>query len=126
MAASLAGVVIGIPLAAHVLSFSPLAEPERAPEAVGDGGAVLLGERPGILGHGDLGDGEHRSRSIEQQLGELRHGALPELARLLFYAPGPALAVAKVAVTNDPWALPEKDGAAIAYRFRRALGLGEG
>ena len=54
------------------------------------------------------------------------HGALPELVRLSFYAPGPALAVAKVAVTKDPWALPEKDGAAIAYRFRRALGIGEG
>jgi thiamine pyrophosphate-dependent acetolactate synthase large subunit-like protein len=54
------------------------------------------------------------------------HGAMPELVRLLFDMPGPALAVAKVAVTKDPWALPEKDGAAIAYRFRRALGLGEG
>jgi len=54
------------------------------------------------------------------------HGAMPELVRLLFEIPGPALAVAKVAVTKDPWALPEKDGAAIAYRFRRALGLGEG
>jgi thiamine pyrophosphate-dependent acetolactate synthase large subunit-like protein len=54
------------------------------------------------------------------------HAALPGLVRLLFHAPGPALAVAKVAVTEDPWALPEKDGAAIAHRFRRALGLGEG
>jgi len=54
------------------------------------------------------------------------HGAVPELARLLFDTPGPTLAVAKVAVSKDPWALPEKDGAAIAYRFRRALGLGEG
>jgi hypothetical protein len=33
------------------------------------------------------------------------------------------LAVAKVAVTEDPWALPEKDGATIAHRFRAALGI---
>jgi hypothetical protein len=33
------------------------------------------------------------------------------------------LAVAKIAITRDPWALPEKDGAVIAHRFRAALGL---
>jgi len=46
-----------------------------------------------------------------------------ELARLLFETPGPVLAVAKIAITEDPWALPEKDGAAIAHRFRVALGV---
>jgi phosphonopyruvate decarboxylase len=46
------------------------------------------------------------------------------LAKLLFEGTGPALAVAKVAVSKDPLALPEKDGAAIAHRFRGALGLG--
>lgn len=51
-------------------------------------------------------------------------GAVPELAKLLFETPGPVLAVAKIAVTEDPWALPEKDGAAIAHRFRDALGVG--
>jgi thiamine pyrophosphate-dependent acetolactate synthase large subunit-like protein len=45
------------------------------------------------------------------------------LARLLFEKPGPVLAVAKIAVTEDPWALPEKDGATIAHRFRAALGV---
>jgi len=50
-------------------------------------------------------------------------GAAAQLAALLFQAPGPVLAVAKVAVTEDPWALPEKDGATIAHRFRTALGL---
>jgi phosphonopyruvate decarboxylase len=50
-------------------------------------------------------------------------GAAEALARLLFEAPGPVLAVAKIAVTEDPWALPEKDGATIAHRFRAALGL---
>ena len=48
-----------------------------------------------------------------------------ELAEFLFKnaPPGPALAVAKIALSEDPWALPEKDGAAIAYRFRAALAL---
>jgi thiamine pyrophosphate-dependent acetolactate synthase large subunit-like protein len=49
--------------------------------------------------------------------------ALPQLTHLLFEAPGPALAVARIAVSEDPPALPEKDGAAIARRFRVALGL---
>jgi thiamine pyrophosphate-dependent acetolactate synthase large subunit-like protein len=49
--------------------------------------------------------------------------ATEELARLLFEKPGPVLAVAKIAVTEDPWALPEKDGATIAQRFRAALGV---
>ncbi len=50
-------------------------------------------------------------------------GAVPELAELLFKAPGPVLAVAKIAITDDPWALPEKDGGTIAHRFRAALGV---
>jgi thiamine pyrophosphate-dependent acetolactate synthase large subunit-like protein len=49
-------------------------------------------------------------------------GAAAELAQLLFKAPGPVLGVAKIAVTDDPWALPEKDGAVIAHRFRTAMG----
>jgi thiamine pyrophosphate-dependent acetolactate synthase large subunit-like protein len=50
-------------------------------------------------------------------------GKVPELARFLFEAPGPALAVAKIAITEEPWRLPEKDGAVIARRFKIALGL---
>jgi thiamine pyrophosphate-dependent acetolactate synthase large subunit-like protein len=50
-------------------------------------------------------------------------GKADELARFLFEAPGPVLAVAKIAITEDPWALPEKDGATIAHRFRTALGI---
>ena len=49
--------------------------------------------------------------------------AVPELAKLLFETPGPVLAVAKIAITEDPWALPEKDGGTIAQRFRAALGV---
>jgi thiamine pyrophosphate-dependent acetolactate synthase large subunit-like protein len=50
-------------------------------------------------------------------------GAVPELADFLFKAAGPVLAVAKIALSDDPWRLPQKDGATIAFRFRRALGL---
>jgi hypothetical protein len=32
-------------------------------------------------------------------------------------------AVAKIAVSEDPWSLPVKDGGAIARRFRIALGV---
>jgi hypothetical protein len=46
-----------------------------------------------------------------------------ELARFLFEAPGPVLAVAKIALSEDPWQLPEKDGVAIARRFKVSLGL---
>ena len=45
------------------------------------------------------------------------------LARFLFETPGPILAVAKIALSEDPWRLPEKDGAAIARRFKISLGL---
>ena len=50
-------------------------------------------------------------------------GAIPALAKLLFETPSPMLAVAKIAITEDPRALPEKDGAAIGQRFRAALGV---
>ena len=47
---------------------------------------------------------------------------LPALAEHLFTKPGPVLAVAKIAITEDPWRLPEKDGGAIARRFKAAIG----
>jgi thiamine pyrophosphate-dependent acetolactate synthase large subunit-like protein len=64
-----------------------------------------------------------RGFGIARTLTVTEQGAVGELARFLFEAPGPVLAVAKIAVTEDPWALPEKDGAAIAHRFRAALDL---
>lgn len=63
------------------------------------------------------GFGIRRTITVTEQ------GAVDELAGLLFKTPGPALAVAKIAITEDPWALPEKDGAAIAHRFRAALAV---
>jgi thiamine pyrophosphate-dependent acetolactate synthase large subunit-like protein len=50
-------------------------------------------------------------------------GQLSALAEMLFKTPGPAFAVAKIALSHDPWSLPEKDGAAIAHRFRVAVGV---
>jgi thiamine pyrophosphate-dependent acetolactate synthase large subunit-like protein len=60
---------------------------------------------------------------IGQTMTVTEHGAVAELAKFLFATPGPVLAVAKIAVTEDPWKLPEKDGTNIAHRFRVALGL---
>jgi phosphonopyruvate decarboxylase len=64
------------------------------------------------------GFGIARTMTVTEQ------GAIPDLAKLLFETPGPVLAVAKIAVTEDPWALPEKDGATIGHRFRTALRVG--
>lgn len=63
--------------------------------------------------------GLRQTRTVTEQ------DAVPELADFLLEAPGPVLAVAKIAVTDDPWRLPQKDGATIAHRFRTALGLEE-
>ena len=49
-------------------------------------------------------------------------GQVGALAELMFKEPGPTFAVAKIAITEDPWSLPVKDGAAIAHRFRVAIG----
>jgi thiamine pyrophosphate-dependent acetolactate synthase large subunit-like protein len=46
-----------------------------------------------------------------------------ELADFLFKGDGPSFAVAKIGLSEDPWALPIKDGAAIARRFRISLGI---
>lgn len=48
---------------------------------------------------------------------------LPALKELLFEKPGPALAVAPIALTEDPLVLPSNNGALMAARFRTALGL---
>jgi phosphonopyruvate decarboxylase len=51
-------------------------------------------------------------------------GKAAELARFLFGSQGPVFAVAKIAITDEPWRLPEKDGATIARRFKAAIGSG--
>lgn len=51
------------------------------------------------------------------------HAEVGDLAKLLFETPGPTFAVAKIALSEDPWKLPEKDGVAIARRFQIAIGV---
>ena len=60
---------------------------------------------------------------ISQTMSVTEHGAVGELAEFLFKAPGPVFATAKIAISEDPWMLPVKDGVAIARRFRIALGV---
>ena len=48
--------------------------------------------------------------------------ATATLAKFLFTKTGPVFAVAKIALSEDPWSLPIKDGAVIAHRMRVALG----
>jgi thiamine pyrophosphate-dependent acetolactate synthase large subunit-like protein len=67
--------------------------------------------------------GTAKGFGIEKAMTVTEQGAAAELAEFLFKRPGPVLAVAKIAVSDDPWRLPEKDGVAIARRFRISLGL---
>lgn len=64
-----------------------------------------------------------RGFGIAKTLLVTEHAQVSELADLVFKTPGPVFAVAKIALSEDPWALPEKDGAAIARRFQVALGV---
>ncbi len=61
---------------------------------------------------------------IGQTMFVTEQGKAPELAEFLFKTPGPTFAVAKIAISEDPWRLPEKDGATIARRFMGAIGAG--
>ncbi len=64
-----------------------------------------------------------RGFGIAHTMAVTSEGEVDALADFLFHKPGPCLAVAKIALTEDPWQLPEKNGAAIARRFRIALGI---
>ncbi|MGH6814279.1 MAG: thiamine pyrophosphate-dependent enzyme [Hyphomicrobiaceae bacterium] len=64
-----------------------------------------------------------RSCGIVQTTTVTEQAQAAELAEFVFRRPGPVFAVAKIALSDDPWCLPEKDGAAIARRFKVALGL---
>lgn len=64
-----------------------------------------------------------RGFGIAETMHVTEQGRTAELAEFLFKRPGPLFAVAKIAITEDPWMLPEKDGGSIAHRFRTALGL---
>jgi phosphonopyruvate decarboxylase len=64
-----------------------------------------------------------RGFGIANTLSVTEESQIGALAELLFRTPGPSFAVAKIALSEDPWRLPEKDGAAIGRRFKIALGL---
>lgn len=61
---------------------------------------------------------------ISQTMLVTEQSKTPELAEFLFKTRGPIFAVAKIAITEDPWRLPEKDGATIARRFMGAIQAG--
>jgi phosphonopyruvate decarboxylase len=61
-----------------------------------------------------------RGAGIAHTLEVTRMDQMDALADLMFHQPGPTFATAKIALTDEPWALPEKDGAVIARRFREA------
>lgn len=67
--------------------------------------------------------GVARGFGIDRTMSVTEQGAAGDLAAFLFEETGPVFAVAKIAISEDPWCLPVKDGAAIARRFRIALGV---
>lgn len=64
-----------------------------------------------------------RGFGIKETLHITEEGRIDELAAHVFERPGPTFAVAKVAITEDGFALPEKDGVVIAHRIRDSLGI---
>jgi phosphonopyruvate decarboxylase len=78
------------------------------------------GRQPGLTGSRTDLCGIARGAGIANTLDMRQMDQLDALAELLFQRPGPTFAVAKIALTDEPWALPEKDGAVIARRFQAA------
>jgi thiamine pyrophosphate-dependent acetolactate synthase large subunit-like protein len=60
---------------------------------------------------------------IQHTMHVTEQNAVDDLAKFVFEKPGPVFALAKIALSEDPWCLPIKDGVAIARRFRISLGL---
>lgn len=78
------------------------------------------GRQPGLTGAATDLCAIARGAGIAATLDVTGMDQLDALATLIFRAPGPTFAVAKIALTEEPWALPEKDGAVIARRFQGA------
>jgi thiamine pyrophosphate-dependent acetolactate synthase large subunit-like protein len=79
------------------------------------------GRQPGLTGTGvDLCSLAHAA-GIAHTLAVTSMEQMDALAALMFQQSGPTFATAKIALTDEPWALPEKDGAVIARRFKSAV-----
>ena len=77
------------------------------------------GRQPGLAGTTDL-CAVARAAGIGQTMLVTSMEQVPDLVEMLFRAPGPSFALAKIALSQDPLLLPEKDGALIASAFRKA------
>ena len=79
------------------------------------------GRQPGLTGEGVDLCALARGAGIAETLAVTAMDQMDALAALMFRHPGPTFATARIALTDEPWALPEKDGAVIARRFRAAV-----
>ena len=103
-----------------------------AAQAPGNLGILVLdnerfsetGRQPGLTGKTTDLCAVARGFGIAQTAHVTDAAQVKDVAHLLFHTAGPTFAVAKIALTEDPWALPEKDGATIARRFQAAMGIG--
>lgn len=64
-----------------------------------------------------------RGFGISEMMLVTEHSQIGELTKFIFERPGPVLAVTKIALSEDPWSLPEKDGGTIVRRFRATIGV---
>ena len=67
-----------------------------------------------------------RGFGIQHTLEVTDVSAMADLVEHVFKMPGPTFAIAKIALSEDPWQLPIKDGSTIAHRFRVAIGVEKG
>lgn len=102
-----------------------------AAQAPGNLGILVLdnerfsetGKQPGLTGKKTDLCAVARGFGIAETALITKADQVDDLAHLLFETKGPTFAVAKIAITEDPWALPVKDGATIVRRFQDAIGV---
>ena len=77
------------------------------------------GRQPGLAGTTDL-CAMAKAAGFRETMLVTSMDQIPELSEFLYKTPGPTFALAKIALTQDPMLLPEKDGVLIAEAFRKA------
>lgn len=77
------------------------------------------GRQPGLAGTTDL-CAMARAAGLRDTMLVTAMDQIPALIQMLFSDEGPTFALAKIALSQDPLLLPEKDGGAIARRFQAA------